>query len=138
MKSFKVAINGIAFENFDEEVVVVNLPEGLYYSMKGTARRLFLEIVNGTNSNNLAKYIVANFDITFKEALVFSEQFIEKLYTHRLIVETPPAEELSYPEATAKCSFENPEIEIYDDMKELLSLDPIHDVDSIQGWPLKK
>ena len=138
MKSFIVSNKGIAFENFDEEIVVVNLPLGYYYSLKGTARKLFLEIVNGTNPSNLAKYIVANFNITFNEAQVFSEQFIEKLYSNQLIVEIPPVNDVSYLEATDKCDFENPEIEIYDDMKELLSLDPIHDVDSIQGWPLKK
>jgi hypothetical protein len=138
MKSFIVSNKGIAFEDFDEEIVVVNLPVGYYYSMKGTARKLFLQAVNGTNQNNLAKYIVANYDLALTEALAFTEQFIEKLYNNQLVVEISPIEDIHYPEATVKTSFENPSIEIYDDMQELLSLDPIHDVDSVQGWPLKK
>ena len=72
MKSFIVSNKGIAFEDFDEEIVVVNLPVGYYYSMKGTARKLFLQAVNGTNQNNLAKYIVANYDLALTEALVSS------------------------------------------------------------------
>jgi hypothetical protein len=138
MQSFIVSTKGIAFENFDEEIVVVNLPVGYYYSMKGTARKLFLQAVNGTSQNNLAKYVVANYDITLTDAKVFIEEFIEKLSNNQLLVEIPPVEDISYPEATFKSNFDNPLIEIYDDMQELLSLDPIHDVDSVQGWPLKK
>ena len=85
MKSFIVSNKGIAFEDFDEEIVVVNLPVGYYYSMKGTARKLFLQAVNGTNQNNLAKYIVANYDLALTEALAFTEQFIEKLYNNQLV-----------------------------------------------------
>ena len=34
--------------------------------------------------------------------------------------------------------FSTPVLETYTDMQDLLTLDPIHDVDPQQGWPIQK
>ncbi len=138
MKSFIISTKGIAFENFEDEVVVVNLPVGYYYSMKGSARNMFLHIVNGSNQDSLSKFIVNNYNIDLEEAIYASEIFIKKLEDHKLLEEIIISDAIEEPSPANKTLFDPPIIEIYDDMKELLSLDPIHDVDSVQGWPLKK
>jgi hypothetical protein len=73
-----------------------------------------------------------------EDAVSAAEDFITKLDGHNLLVETMNVEDIIPNEMIERTPFDIPIIEIYDDMKELLSLDPIHDVDSIQGWPLKK
>lgn len=138
MKNFTISNKGVAFENFIDEIVVVNLPIGYYYSLKGSARALFLHIVNGSNREILSKFIVSNFEVTMEDAVSAAEDFITKLDGHNLLVETMNVEDIIPNEMIERTPFDIPIIEIYDDMKELLSLDPIHDVDSIQGWPLKK
>lgn len=138
MKNFTISNKGVAFENFIDEIVVVNLPVGYYYSLKGSARTLFLHIVNGSNREILSKFIVSNFEVTMEDAVSAAEDFITKLDGHNLLVETTNAEDIIPNEMIERTPFDIPIIEIYDDMKELLSLDPIHDVDSVQGWPLKK
>ncbi|OYU93648.1 MAG: hypothetical protein CFE21_19650 [Bacteroidetes bacterium B1(2017)] len=138
MKNFTISNKGVAFENFIDEIVVVNLPIGYYYSLKGSARALFLHIVNGSNREILSKFIVSNFEVTMEDAVSAAEDFITKLDGHNLLVETMNVEDIIPNEMIERTPFDIPTIEIYDDMKELLSLDPIHDVDSVQGWPLKK
>lgn len=138
MNNFTISTKGIAFENFEDEIVVVNLPVGHYYSFKGSARTLFLHIINGSNKEVFSKFIQNNYEVTWEEAVSAAEDFISTLDSHNFLIETSIIEEFIPNEMVERMPFDKPIIETYDDMKELLMLDPIHDVDSVQGWPLKK
>ena len=66
-------------------------------------------------------------------------EFLEQLRKHNLITETSAVRADAGPEPAAdhRGHWEPPMLSVYEDMKDLLLLDPIHDVDE-QGWPARK
>ncbi|AWV99996.1 PqqD family protein [Arcticibacterium luteifluviistationis] len=137
-KNYTIAKSGIAFEQFTDEFVVVNLPEGHYYSLRGTAFFMFQFLTKGSNASSISSALAKHFDISEQDALKESEQFIDALLAHKLLLETEEEVVFNIPSPEVKSPFLKPEIETFDDMKELLILDPVHDVDPQEGWPLKK
>jgi hypothetical protein len=137
-KNYRIATSGIAFEQFSDEFVIVNLPEGHYYSLRGTAFFMLQFLTKGSNAANISQELIKHYDINDQDALKESEQFIDALISHKLLSETEEGVELNIKTPESKSVFTKPEIETFDDMKELLILDPVHDVDPQEGWPLKK
>ena len=137
-KNYQVSTSGIAFEQFSDEFVIVNLPEGHYYSLRNSAFFMFQFLVQGANSKSIAKELSQHFDISEEKALLKSEDFIQELKKYKLLIPTEKSQILDIPIPKSKDTFLDPKIEMFDDMKELLILDPVHDVNPQEGWPLKK
>ncbi|CAH0997921.1 hypothetical protein EMA8858_04056 [Emticicia aquatica] len=138
MKNYSVATLGIAYEHFDDETVIVNLPKGHYYSLGNTAHFIFQLFANGSNATQIANALSSTFDISTAAALEVANDFINQLIQEELLVETNTFVEFQAPEIAVKKTFEEPFLEVFSDMKEMLTLDPVHDVDPKKGWPLKK
>ena len=138
MKNYKIATRGIAYEHFDDETVAINLPIGHYYSMRGTAHFIFQLLGGGSNVSQIAGALTASYDISLVEANAAAETFIEDLNKAELLMETDTITELINEENSTRMPFETPVLETHDDMTEMLTLDPVHDVNPTEGWPLKK
>ena len=129
--------------NIDGEVVLINLRTGIYYSIDGVGAELWESLDKGASSEDLVSATVQGYSgdrSEIKDALV---SFLSRLKNDLLIVETEASGNNSEPESTSPPKgpdlprFEAPVLEKYSDMKDLLLLDPIHDVDEI-GWPAPK
>lgn len=142
---FKIASADIVSETIDEEVIIVNLQEGFYYSLFNTATDIWNRIETGISSQNLIKELLQHYDGSPEEIIQEINKFIETLQTEGLIIvetiekpnyESPVLTKL--PDPTEKKHFQSPEINKFTDMEELLLLDPIHEVDETAGWPTAK
>jgi hypothetical protein len=77
------------------------------------------------------------------EAITFAlEQFVNELAGDGLVVPRPagaaPAGAPNLPApAVPRAAFSAPVLQKYDDMQDLIMLDPIHEVDD-SGWPARK
>lgn len=124
----------VVYEAFDEEVVIVNLDTGNYYSVRGSGPGLWMMLSKGVDPDEIAEAIASTQGGSI--ALLRSQvgDFVHALLQAELVVETMAA-----PAARASWTgpFTPPALETYTDMQELLMLDPIHDVDA-GGWPLAK
>ncbi len=114
-------------ETLDNETIIINLETGCYYSMNPAGTAIWGALTNGV-------------PITITTSAV--EDFLNQLITDGLITEinTPPNPLLERGETHALdlVVTEEPKLEKYTDMQEMLLADPIHDVDTA-GWPnLKK
>lgn len=138
MKNYQIATRGISFDHFEDETVAVNLPRGNYYSLRFTADFIFRRLVNVSNAQQVAIALTQAYTIELEEALTIAEQFIARLLEEELLKETPAEASVTVITETEKKEFTLPVLEVFDDMQEMLMLDPVHDVDSTQGWPLKK
>jgi hypothetical protein len=70
--------------------------------------------------------------------------FVDQLLEHELVVASAAGEASAEPAAEAEAEtqdalppFRAPQLEVYSDMRDLLLLDPIHDVTDV-GWPTAK
>jgi hypothetical protein len=131
-------------EVFDDEVVIVNLDSGAYYSLGGTGTQIWNLMEQGLSPAAITDNLVQFYDGSRDEIHAGLEGLLRDLLSEKLIVSFEEAEpDGILPPTTntaaavnGKKPFETPVLSKYSDMEDLLLLDPIHDVDET-GWPAK-
>lgn len=129
-------------EQFDEEVVIVDLDTGSYYSLSGAGGEVWSAIENKTPVAGIAQQLIAAYDAQPDEIEASLGRLLGELEVEGLI--TPQSdgdavEQALAPtdESQAKSPWQAPILQKFTDMQALLLLDPIHEVDSA-GWPQPK
>jgi hypothetical protein len=127
----------VVSRQFDTEVIIANFETGLYYSLTGTAADIWLGLESGASVDEIIMAFVAlgTEDVEASKQLIAS--FIENLLNEKIImpcVGVPASQPWS---AQFSKSFSLPVLDRFDDLRELLFLDPVHDV-SEAGWPVVK
>jgi hypothetical protein len=137
---FTVNEPDVVHETFDDEVVIINLRSGNYYSLLGSAEFVW----NCLSKNYVVNAVVEDMKVLFSgytESLAGDiERFVDSLLDEKLIVikgEKGDCNTKTITSVEAKIPYIPPALSRFTDMQELLLLDPIHEVDD-QGWPLKK
>ncbi|MBN8822214.1 MULTISPECIES: PqqD family protein [unclassified Spirosoma] len=128
----------IVSEHFDDEVIIVNMSRGNYYSLRGSAALVWQGVEAGASQDVLLSYLANAYSVD--EAVIGASlnAFIEQLVNEELLTKGTRSQTSSLPTRTVSQSFTPPVLEIYTDMADLLTLDPIHDVSPVEGWPIKK
>lgn len=129
MHRYRMNTPSIISETLDGEVVILNLDKGIYYSIGGVGTHIWGMLTRGMNLSEIAGF--------FKESEIVKEgvqRFIDELLEKELIVETTDSTPSQYA-VDEPVEYAQPILHIYEDMKELLLLDPIHEVDQ-SGWPV--
>ena len=126
-------------ECFEDEVVIINLENGNYYSLNGTGSEIWRELESGGSAEAVAAAFVARYESPETAIREGVESFLRDLEEQGLVTGTEsvagdaPAIQ---PPVESKAAFELPELAVFSDMQDLLLLDPIHDVDE-SGWPVR-
>lgn len=116
-------------EEFDGEAVVVHLGSGVYYAFNGSASAIWSAMSSGRSVEETAAAL--GLDPARVEAF-FVQLLSEDLIEPGLLDEP---RDLSA-EADADVG-EEPALQRFTDMQDLLMLDPVHDIDlDGDGWPL--
>ncbi len=126
----------VVFQQFPDEVVIINLREGTYYNTDGIGADIFGMIAAGADITQVRELLVARWDIEPSILNAVTEEFIFQLFNEGLVTgETsiPSTATEAFP-ARALQPFVVPSLNAHTDMQELLLLDPVHEV-SEQGWP---
>jgi hypothetical protein len=136
----------VVHETIDGETIVLNLEKGLYYSLNDTGSLLWSLIENKCPKKEIVKEITRLFVDDEDHLKKQFETFLDSLIQEGLVVFSENVESfdrndgfksnLKVP-APNPPRFISPELIKHTDMKDLLLLDPIHDVDD-SGWPAAK
>jgi hypothetical protein len=129
----EVAAPQAVAQDFDGEIIALNLTSGTYYSLRDLGAVLWRDLAAGQPVETLATLAAG--------ALGGSQpvlDFAANLTAHGLM----------RPASNAVLSAEKPQIvealaagtagvvfEVYEDMQSLFLLDPVHEVDETRGWP---
>lgn len=139
-KYIYINIPNVVFEQFDDEVVLINMESGTYYSLVNTAAWIWEQIADGRSLNELLSK-ARNYYISKSETIVEEiNKFIDELQTEELIniveeVKDSVNQTSQIASGEAKMvNFDRPILDRYTDMQDMLLLDPIHKVDET-GWP---
>ncbi|HEY8600245.1 MAG TPA: PqqD family protein [Thermomicrobiales bacterium] len=129
----------IIHELIDGEVVLINLDSGSYYSLDGVSATIWSGLVAGYSGNTLCQYVGAHHAGDQATIANDTERFLGELAAEALIIATDNvAAEHALPEITAAPRpYSPPTLGKYTDMQELITLDPIHEVDET-GWPTRQ
>ncbi len=130
----------VVTEDFDNEIIVVNLTNGNYYSLRDTAAVIWKLIRQKPLYHTLLDTISTAYRLTDTALREEITPFVDQLLHDQMIrLEDPNGNAqaaLVLPEKTG--AYAAPVLESYSDMQDLLMLDPIHEVDEEKGWPVQK
>lgn len=130
MSSQSYAISGpdVVSEEFDGDLVVLNLLSGQYCGMNPIGALIWTALLQGTPSAQIA---AAHAQPKAVEA------YVQRLVDLVLLAPTDTqGPDLSDDQkADIAALTDAPIIDVYDDLSDLLIADPIHDVDEEAGWP---
>lgn len=132
----EVAAPECAAEDFDGEIVAMHLDTGMYFSMADTAAVLWRDLAAGHSAESLVRLAGQN-----NELANAVERFVVELVDAGLMRKAGAAPVASEPArfgAVTAGDTALPVLEAFGDMKKLLLLDPVHDVDEKAGWPENK
>jgi len=140
---FRVNKPKVILETFDDEVVLVNLDSGSYYTIDKVGVDIWGYIEKGADTGEVVKRTVDAHEADSTHIRTAVLQFVDQLQREGLVVPAETQEagsshtETAQAEAEVKAKqpgFESPVLRGYTDMQDLLLLDPIHEVDET-GWP---
>jgi hypothetical protein len=143
---FKINAPKVVFETYENEVVLINLDRGIYYSISNTAAEIFSQVEQERSKAWILEGIINKYEGNTTIMVSSVEKFLEDMLNEGLIIreekniDAIPSldkEKVNKNTIPVKLLFESPVLNRYSDMQDLLLLDPVHDVDET-GWPNPK
>lgn len=125
----------VVSETIDGEAVVVNLAEGIYYSLQDSATDIWELLLSGLALDDVLAHLERRFEAPRATLQSELSRFLGELRQEGLLRERPEPATAQPSELAAPKPFQPPRLERFTDMQELLALDPIHQVDEARGWP---
>ena len=133
---FEIAAPSCVAEVFGSEVVAINFDNGCYYSLRGLACAVWQDVLAGHSSSAICERLA----LIDNSIAVATAAFITDLERHGLIRRsdsgTAPARPIGCISDLQNGSAP-PVIEIFNDMADLITADPTHEVDNESGWPVR-
>lgn len=115
----------VAAKVLDGEAIIINLSNGIYYSMDKVGGVLWALLAEGHSLQEILAAIVARYDVSPERARADLERLAAELLQENVVLASdhaPPPRE--HPEPRQKLPYESPQLNIYRDMGDLLALDP--------------
>ena len=130
----------VTHERLDDEVIAINLETGAYYALDGVAADCWVLSAGGSEIDELVVAITERYEVEEPQARSDVAPFIDELLQERLVIDgadAPTSPPTSLPVVSPKMVYTAPTMLKYDDLEDLLLLDPIHEVDEA-GWPVAR
>ncbi len=130
----------VVYELLDAELTVINLQKGYYYIGKNSAIDIFLSLENAQTINDIVGQMMTVYSV--QETVVREEvaSLVDSWLKNDLISEVDDASQnlIAEPSPMAELKpWTQPIFIAFDDMRDLLLLDPIHETNlDEQGWPV--
>jgi hypothetical protein len=127
----------VIHQTIDGETVIIHLERGLYYSLDATGAEVWQRVAAGQSTTEVSDSLASRFPSQRADVDAAVVALVDRLRSEELIV---PAAGLGggIPESDVVqvrgATFQPPRLERFDDLQDLLLLDPIHAVDET-GWP---
>lgn len=142
-RRFWVNRSAVVSEIIDGEAIMMHQETGDYFSADGTGCQIWQWIGEGRSRDEMLGHLTRRFAREPDEIAGALDSFLADLVNHRLVQElgadAAPAPQLAAPEAGEPAAeYAAPVLNVYTDMRDLLLLDPIHDVEEEAGWPMPK
>ncbi len=124
-------------EDVDNEVIIVHLVTGSYYSLSGSGSDIWSLILQGHDDSTVIERIAGAGGVERQQVAAQIERFLGELQSEGLIVPNSGNRPFTTLADNALSGpYVCPALQKYSDMQELLLVDPIHEVETT-GWPMK-
>jgi len=132
---YSINTNRFAHETVDGEVIVIDMDEGNYFSMRGTAAVIWSLVDQGLTEAELVAALEKATGASASEITAGVSAFLEHLVNESILhASAPQPGRNPVIGPLPQMEFQIPAVEKFTEMQDLLTLDPIHEVDET-GWP---
>lgn len=133
---YHIDSNRVSHERLQDEVIIINVATGSYFSGSGTAADVWTLIAAGASFDEMLSILAAAYDADADAIKSDVETCIANLIEGTVIslADTAPAADVGKLPDMQRSSWSPPVFDEYSDMWDLLQADPIHDVGET-GWP---
>jgi hypothetical protein len=132
-------VKQVSHDRLQDEVIIVNVANGAYYSGSGPAADVWTLLTQGASLDEAARHLAAVYDGS-EETIRRDVEACAVFLMERGLLQTtdaPAPENEPTLTKSARSAWLAPEFDEYTDMWELIKLDPIHEVEEA-GWPVRK
>lgn len=134
--SYAIAHKNIAGEIIDDELVIIDLTRGVYFSSKGSSLILWRAISSGQDARAVVKELAKRSpDAEGFEASALS--WLETLLREGVLREDTDCAVGgvdAFITSLSEQPITSPTLEMHEDLEDILLFDPVHDFDEL-GWP---
>lgn len=130
----EIAAPQCAAQDFDGEIVALNMTNGLYCSFRDLGAVLWRDLAAGHAVETLAELSAPALGGT-QAVSDFAACIVAEGLMRPATGATPPQAEPRTAAALAAGTSPALTFEVFEDMKNLLLFDPVHEVDEVKGWP---
>ena len=134
MSYFRTDVPDTASEVFDGEVVIAHYGTGLYFSIPPSGALIWQGLGHGLSVAETVSWLAGQFPADAAAIPAQVEAFVADLVAKTLLVEVAEPVRAGELPAIVLTTWQEPAVESFDDLQELLLLDPVHDVTEA-GWP---
>jgi coenzyme PQQ synthesis protein D (PqqD) len=131
----------VIFEQFDTELVAIQLATGAYHSISGAGIDAFLLLPLEPTITDLSNALALKYEASAARIAEDLERFLEELRNESLLVtRADDGGSVQLPalsQSGTRLPYEPPSFQPYHDLQNLLFIDPVHEV-SPAGWPQPK
>jgi Coenzyme PQQ synthesis protein D (PqqD) len=117
----------VAAKVIDGEAIIINLANGVYYSMDKVGAFVWDLLQAGHTLENVIAAVAGHYDVSREQAESNVQELVQELVEENLVVSSEngnPAAAEAISEQPDKLPYELPKLNIYRDMGDLLALDP--------------
>jgi hypothetical protein len=140
-KRHRVNSPRVMHETIEDEVIVIDLNTGSYYSLRASGAAIWHAVDRGLPDDQIADAVAARYDGDRTEIAAAVAELLRELSEEGLIESSNGTGDAQAAETSAPPSddrprerFQPPVLEKHTDMQDLILLDPVHEVDA-RGWP---
>lgn len=119
-------------DTVDGETVIIDTIRGHLFLLTGLGPWIWSRMIGGNTPEGLAGEVAARFG---DEAGAHSATFLGVLVQHGMLTEEAPVHGTEGSVLSMPTTFVAPQLEKYDEISDIIAMDPIHDVDPTKGWP---
>jgi hypothetical protein len=131
----------VAADTVEGEAVIVNLETGAYYTTEGVGSEAWDLLASGLTTGEVVEALRNRYDADDGHVEAYVQEMVATLLAEGLMNvldadDAPPTDQPTDESLVVgpRRPFEPADLVSYHDMKGLLLLDPVHEVD-VEGWP---
>jgi coenzyme PQQ synthesis protein D (PqqD) len=116
----------VASKVIDGEAIIINLANGIYYSMDKVGAFVWEQLQAGQSLEGMIEAVASRYDVSREQAETHVRELIQELIQENLVIAlengSPSVAQAAF--GTDKLPYQLPKLNIYRDMGDLLALDP--------------
>ena len=132
---YQINAPSVISEVIDGEAIILNFDSGSYYSLNESGMAIWQGILQGLSCAQIERDLQQRYDAPQETVAADLAELMQRFLSEQLIVAAQAAAAAGLAAGTGPVGpYLKPAMQQFNDLQELLLLDPIHDVDA-SGWP---